>query len=325
MRKPYSLIFTLLLFSFLYSCQNQKEKQSHETRHPSREGVLNFSLLFGEHEKEVSFPIWFNDSVLAARKIQQIERNLFPRISEETESSVQLPLKEKIIYGFDKKGKVKTLIHDFYVDLHSATRYKFVYSGHKSEKGFAKVKVQKKNSYSDNYTPIAYAKNRFSTYKIKKETDQYTVYQSQDDIKRIIVIEDTNLWNVLTVDRLFKPKLNDQIVLGQMQYPLKIYSVENKIKESNVFNYTYQDESLRSIEHLHYPFLQKRNFTYDQEGHCLQFTDSNFVDNTLLYITRHTILRDSTGLPLTILHEKKNILGGISYQNKETFTYQFSK
>ncbi|MFT7344299.1 MAG: hypothetical protein ACI9XP_000882 [Lentimonas sp.] len=318
----YFLVSMGLLLALFVSCKSDLKKSTENKKHYSRASLLNLSALNNDFENEISFPIWFNDSLVKANYIQGIERKIYPRLPLGADRK-NLPLKEKLDYSFDNNGMITSLVHNFYVDLHSASSYKMIYSKNRQFNDFSKVKVQQKSYLENDYGTTNILKPGFHTYKVSKTNSQYSIYSSMDEKSRIIIIEDTILWNVLALDRLFKPKKTDRIVFGTLSQPIKTYSVENKINESNIYLYKYVDGGLTHVEHLNYPFLQKRNFNYDSTGHCTSYIDSNFVDNNLLFLTRHSFERDSLGFPINVFHERINILGGISYSYQESFEYQF--
>jgi hypothetical protein len=91
------------MFLFLVGCKEKSEETNQEEQSiqfvPT---LLSFQSCFTTQENEVSFPAWFNDSIILERKIARIHREYVVPDADSGEVYTRM-LK---IYDFDKKGDI---------------------------------------------------------------------------------------------------------------------------------------------------------------------------------------------------------------------------
>lgn len=320
-----------MLFVWLFSsCTTEAPV---EVREPKKQTQWINPLFYNsDFEDEINFPIWFDDSLVKAHKIYKITKRVFGYLDADTtevNSSTQAIPKEKIEYYFDPNGLVDQIVVYSYYDDREIARANFIYEGNMLASGYRKVRalpfitISKKN-----------VKDEFTTDLIPDKTQQYSFFgpqvrrpkfQSYIDLEkgnRICVISKHKNWAPLAVDSIVHPTKEDWIIHGSTRKPYKRYKVENLVKESNVYLYSYWKSGMpKARVRQNYPFEQRRTYMYDANNQWNAYIDSTFTDNTFVSRTLHHIVFDEYQRPMEIIHRKMNgESAGFTY--RETINYR---
>lgn len=325
-------IFYLLLFSSIISCSGNDSSWSKEKKnYPA--SLLNLTTLLTEDENDVSFPIWFNDSIIRAHGIKKITRKSFPKnVNDEGKattisSTVPREIRE---FLFDSKGNLTELnVHNYYDDREIGSVL-LSYSGVRGFFGFTLVArntfVSKTTKPFEDEESIDPEKREFD-FKIHVKRKNYNnclVYQDMETGDYLFCIPRKKFWGVMSVDSLLAPNPKDQIILGTPKFPYKKYQVSNKVNERNVRLYTYQKNHRKVIKSWvkkDYPFDHKRDFIYNKKGICTGYIDSTFSDS--VFVTRNIseIHYNKKKEPIRIIHKKENLANETEFFSLETFEY----
>lgn len=310
-RSCYYLIISLLLFS----CNESKKRVSKETKiQPS----LIHPLFFQEEITGLmNFPFWFNDSIIAEQKIQQITLTSFKGIANDTLSTtpdvdVTFP-KRTVVYTFNRSG---LLIH---VQISNFSEGIIISNqsfqlGAPNSTGYAKIWI-KENAYGvENNNPVFSVLKQNPTYIALIGSDEETVFH---------FIQDKSKFGPLSVDSLAHPLPSDWVVLGTPNRPEKKYKVKNTVKEKQVTSYTYMSKNYpKCITSEEYPFIRKRYFYYPQ-GDFRGYLDSTFIDATFVTSVETSIYLNKAQLPIKFLHKKEHVDGVRNFETFETLDYIF--
>ena len=334
MRK--NLRITCIMLLLLTSCKSRdnlvvnKEQQSYPA------SLLNLSTLLIEEENDVSFPIWFNDSMIKAHGINKITRKSFPKNDfdgdEESSSVSSIVPREIREYYFDNKGFISQLnVHNYYDDREIGSVL-FSYSGERDGYGFSKVK---QNTFVSKTTK-PFSENEESLDPDTRELD-FRMHEKRKTYNRCLVYQDMEtgdfLFNILnkksfgslSIDSMLSPTPKDHLVWGEPCRPIKKYQVSNKVNESNVRIISYYKMHPNVINYWvkkDYPFEHKRDFTYTKKGVCVGYIDSTFSDEK--YITRivSEIQYNKNEEPTRIIHRKENSTKELQFFTLEIFEYE---
>ncbi len=277
--------------------------------------ILNLSFVYSEGEKIISFPVWFNDSLVRERGITSIERVFYYESgdSTENESEEDVTPEKKITYLFDKNGFPKEMQVGNYYDNRLISSLTVKYSEYKPKTGFAKVTMNEKISTEDfpyvEFRQLS-ASNHLYSYKDLFSSD------------RLLIIPDSKNWKPLVVDTLCKPGKGDLIVWGSLKHPQKIYSVQNLVEESNVREFTYEHGVLKRVEWTDDPFKIHRTFRFNKEGICTGFADSTFSMGGFVAAANY-FFELNNQLPVQVTKEV-NRGGAKRIIFRESFTYHFN-
>ena len=259
--KAFFCIFSLL---FLLGCSSDKNKLSNSKKAiVVSEPLLNLHLMYSEAEQNISFPIWFNDSIIKARGIQKIKRSLVDENkANSTENLGNIP-KRNHEYNFGKNGELKQLLVSNYYDNKIISTIKVVFSKHAST-GFAFTSVNDELDYDHKEFP-------FLQMKEVKSGNNCSIYKDIHSDDRLFIVKNEKHWKPLTIDTLCKPNASDIIILGEYRRPTKKYKVKNIVEETDVRTYSSNSGRLEHIEWKDNPFEIKRSFVYLKYGQIKGF------------------------------------------------------
>lgn len=289
--KTYLSFLTLCLLLFACNDLARFKKKPTQRINPA----LIHPLFFQEEVANVYvFPFWFNDSIVKAKRINQLVFSTFHSISEDTLESVPLEKKSRT-FTFDHTGELKNILAiDFYDGL-------IIQS--------LSTNLTKSNAfgYANAITSSTSKENAIQpiNYILKEKSAQSITLQATTEKERIHYLLSHNYFGPLSVDSIARPKPSDWIVLGKPSRPQKRYKVKNTVKESTITTYKYLVGNYPStIQSEDYPFIKKRTFEY-KEGRLHNFIDSVFVDKQ--FVTRiNTDVIYQNDLPIKLIQNKKH-------------------
>lgn len=309
-RTSYLLVITTFLL--LLSCAENKSKQKATERYiENNPTLLNFNVFDSELEDEISFPVWFNDSLIVSNNIKKITRS-YHYLEEGTDDE---EIKYRKTYEYDKKGFLMMLsIEEFYEGT-LINSISFVYKSTPDEYGYTEVAV-KKGSIDPN--------DHYQIFK-KHYEENYLKYTSKDESEVKYYIFEERFWRTIAADSLLHPNEDDEMNFGRPGLINKRFKLKNKVEESEVTRIQYANNGI-SPSHMtreNYPFYTKRLFNYGESDKCTGYVDSLFTGDHFLNAIRTSVLYQNGVLPATIYHRHLNISGDLIYTETEKFNYEF--
>lgn len=328
--KQLLVFFTISLY--LLSCSAPDQPEHPETISPSANAQwLNPFLYNDDFDRIVSFPIWFNDSLIQSHRIRKITKRIYPRIITDTshlDNYKNTIPREKREYYFSEAGNVERLVIYVYYDDREIARASFNYESKTDKNGFAKCHqgifeylsdTDKANDFRTDFQ--SERKYNFVLFQFLKEKKKYLSYQDTETGEKLLVVKQPKYWGPLSVDTILKPAKEDWIVWGSLRQPHKIYKVETKVKESDVHIYNYHPSgALKNRIIKDYPLENRRAYQYDHENKWTGYIDSVFSENTYISRTINTFVFDEYARPVRMQHQvdsrTENPFGYL-----ETFSY----
>jgi len=328
------LLFTFIFF--LLNCSTEGRKRLFKRKEKSiyTPSFIHLPSLLTNEEDYISFPNWFNDSIIENHKIERITRKSFlekedVELTENQHKSFTLRgLKE---YYFTEKGNISKLIIRNYYDEKEIGSHIYSYEKEKFPKQeFFKTKLEHvfypgiENKEEDEFFDENLLKN---PYKIVEKIDANNLIKQYQNIETgdyLYYVLSPEYWGALSIDSLISPNPKDEIVLGSPNHFYKKYQVTNKVNEFNVRTYTYDDIHPKKVlywEVNHYPFKQKRNFIYNNQGICYAYIDSVFSNDQFVTKTKSNIHYNPKSEPISITHLKSNKNGDTLFTSKDVFEY----
>ncbi len=308
----WSYLLIILVFS---SCSEVKKKMIRTKKVEHQSFLINLGHTYSEVENNVSFPIWFNDTLVKNRKIKSISRHIFPPY-DGSEADKQIPIETKS-YQFDEKGEVLKFEVDRFYEYVKVGSLTFDYLAAKDEYGYSPVQISnttEKNEIAD----------QFSIFEKEEYAEKFLVYKGQESGDYLFYLKNKANWGGLSVDSILRPTPNDIVVFGTPMKPNKSYQVENTVNEFNVVKYNYSkgDDFLLKQEINKFPFHTLRSIEYDDKGQCVGFIDSTFSGEK--YLTRrNSRFIFEKGLPVKLIHESKSNNAEHGFIQVEEFVYEF--
>jgi hypothetical protein len=319
--------FYLIVFLglWLVACQSEGKRKSliKRKRPPA---MINYQVMYSDLGKEISFPLWFNDTLVARQRICRIVRSIYPRIEGVTQvDTTSMVPREQWEYYFREDGSISRVSHRSFFDDQVISRFDFAYPKVKNTDLYRAVLKDSMvrfgagdfmPSYDDNEEDL------YHVYTLIEKADKYTVYRNSETGNYLFLLRDKKLKNPLEIDRLLSPTPKDKIIVGDLPSPTKIYRVENKVIERDVQKFSYHRGAILRIEKQDYPFRSERSFLYNLPGFCTGYIDSVFSDEKYLTRIKTRFLLNKMNVPNTVLHQKQNPnnVGGFVYV--ENFQYE---
>lgn len=307
------LIFLIFLTVFA-SCGEESKSEKKAKKLTIKKTLLNLTHCFTPEESNISFPIWFNDSIVRQKKIKSITRSFFTNESGSTEDG----LREVRYYEFDENGQITAHSIKQIYEHAEVGELIFKYKEGVDEYGYGHVEV------IDKFKNESIA-DQFKLYKKDSYSAKYLVYSNEENGNYLFYMKNEVNWGPLSVDSILHPTPDDIIVYGTPRKPVKHYQVENRVKEFNVMSVDYhgKGDDVVGLKFDKYPLEYRRSFEYLSNGKCKGFIDSTFSGDQ--YLTRRVskIELNELGVPNVVRHVNQVEGNKKGYTEVEKFEYEF--
>jgi hypothetical protein len=318
--------FLLILIGALFllvGCDTRKNGVANNAAKESTSPFLfRMQLFFDESESIMSFPIWFDDSLIRQNKIFHLTREIYHISVNNADEGVDedLDLREKRDYYFDQNGLVDSVRINYFFDDRSIGCVRYIYRSKPDQYGYS-AKIDRIINIPGDQGMVQ-AQIPFQTFSAVFSSKKYLSYRDRESGKFYHYILNERNYGPLSVDSIVHPSPNDVIVLGTPEKSIKKYSVANTVHESNVHLYSYENNQVKTIERTEYPFVVKRTMTYDMKGICTGFIDSTFSDQNYLTSSKSKFKLNTKCLPLELLRVKDNQESKINRVSLEKYSYE---
>lgn len=331
----FRLYITLAFLLLLAACSQKEDIQIKLLKGHSKSSIFNLNTLLTDEENDVSFPIWFNDSIIKSKRLFKITRKTFllnGRKENPFKTISGAVPREMREYYFSNQGVIIQLNVHYYYDDREIGSILFSYTGEQDAFGFSQVKrktivtkTAKRISETHELFDPEERELDFKMHVKRKGSRKYLAYQDMETGDFVYYMLKPKYWGVLSIDSILKPNPRDIVAWGTPEFPSKRYQVTNKVNEHNVKEFIYdsgQPDVLSYWIKKVYPFDYKRTFSYNKKGVCNAYTDSTFAAGE--YVTRmiSTIHLNKKNQPIYMLHEKENPSNEKEYFSIETFEYE---
>lgn len=312
MKAKYFLIFGLLIM--FASCSEEKRKIQREKKN-YQPFIFTMTHSFSKNELNMSFPIWFSDTLIRRNSIRHIKRSLYASSVEDDKMGIEP--KEVYHYEFENDGSVKKVeIENFYENVRIGA-VSFQYMSKKDENGFASVKMKFEQKEDNSESP-------YLIYDKEPSGTKFLVYRNQNSGDYLFYMLNKKNWGVLSVDSILSPTPYDIVNLGSPKQPIKTYQVVNTVKQEHVVEYNYDKRTnhLMSVHFEKFPFQYKRSIQYNKQGGCIGFIDSTFSQGTYLN-RKESKFEFENDLPVSLIKKNESINAASRYFQLEHFEYSF--
>lgn len=266
---------------------------------------------FSDQENFLSFPLWFNDSILEAEKIRSVTRKFFII----PDSTSEVALKMARIYEFNKFHELSALSITEYYENQVISEQILEYCSPKDSYGYACVKAK-----SEGYFPEYYIIHEKYNYSKK-----FLAYRNASSGNFLFYLLNEKNWGVLSVDTILQASENDLVSYGTPKHPKRIFQVQNTVNEFNVSEYNYFP-SVNEPEEIifnSYPFRKKRSFIYESNGKCMGFVDSTFSSEHYLSRIVSEMSYKNKVLPESVVYTHFSKDNKVVMRQFEKFSYTF--
>lgn len=307
----------ILLIFLLPSCsENKKAKILENIQHPKQ--LIRYQFFKSDLEKNLSFPLIFDRSVIKENGLKSITRKFF--VLDSLDKIRQIDLREERKY-LCRGSSIQAIELSYFYDHRTVGRKKVVYDLHSKVLGFRKAYIIRDSGM---VSDKEFIESGFHVHHFVEQTGKVLKFKDLNSGHKLFFLPKKEHWGALSVDSICHPRPADKIVLGMPWQPRKIYSVENKIKEKNTVEFTYHP-FLGRIERMvsnDFPFTLTRTFIYNKKGYCNSYIDSTFSSKEFLMRTVSTIHLNSKKLPVLIVHRKETSYRQLGVTSYEKFIYE---
>ncbi|NVK65258.1 MAG: hypothetical protein HWE22_11765 [Flavobacteriales bacterium] len=310
------LSILILIASFLLACSEEKRRFLRPGKTYTKDFVLEMQHFFSDSEDNVSFPVWFNDSLIRENNVKSIHRKMYNLNGDPDDFA---SIKTEKHYEFDKNGAISKLQIDEYYEGQKVSDVTFSYLNVKDVHGFHRVKMTKVNEFNDDLTA-------YQMYDVEQTASSFLAYEHRDNGNYLFFLPHEKYWGTLSVDSILSPTTEDIIVFGTPKKPVKRYRVVNRVKEFDVktIEYSLKGNHPLEIKYEQEPFNYKRNIQYDKSGLCTGFIDSTFSLDRFINRRNSTFsFNENNQLPERITHTNEQRSNNDPNIQIETFEYTY--
>ena len=308
------IIGGIFAVALLFSCSEEVRMNRKKSKVELQPSLIRLSHYFSEFEEELSFPVWFDDSLVRKANIHKIVRKTYSLNDDTTE--LRLPRTIKA-YTFDESGGLICYNVSQYYEGQEVSSLQFDYPNGIDQFGYSELRTKVPSSVLD--------QSKYKIYKPEKYASDFLVYKNISDGSYLLCMTNEKYYGPLSVDSILNPTSFDLVMLGGPRLPEKRYRVENRVNESDVISVEYHKKYHLPTE-LKFektPFTYHRNVKYDQNGICNGFTDSTFSIDQMLTVKRSVWSLNEMGNPIKMIHKTDASNNELQNTQIETFEYEY--
>lgn len=310
------VVIVILISTVLLACSEEKRRFLRPGKTYTQDFVLEMQHFFSDSEDNVSFPVWFNDSLIKQNNVKSIHRKIY-NLNGNPEDFESIKLEK--FYEFDKNGSISKLQIAEYYEGRKVSDVTFSYLGVKDIHGFHRVKMARTNEFNDDLTA-------YQMYDVEQTAHSFWAYQNRDNGNYLFFLPREKYWGALSVDSILSPTTEDIIVFGTPKKPSKRYRVVNRVNEFDVKTVKYSRKGNHPLEIAFErdPFDYKRSINYDKTGRCVGFVDSTFsMDRFIIRRNSAFSFKENDQLPDRITHTNAQNNKNEKNVQIETFEYTY--
>ncbi|MBU2019928.1 MAG: hypothetical protein KJ941_09810 [Bacteroidetes bacterium] len=318
--------FLTIVLLGLMGCQTSVKKDDEEKIKVRPPSLIHYQMLYSDMEREISFPLWFNDSLIEAHRIRSITRSIYPRQKGDSliDTALAVP-REQWTYLFKTNGRLERIYHRTFYDDRLISMFLFRYLKKTDGNNFSQVQMDSLVRFEQNKTkPVTLdrTEDMYRMYTQKMSNQEFSSFQNKESRDVLFLLHSRKKRNPLDIEKLLHPLPYDRIIIGDLPFPEKIYSVENRVKEKRVRSFSYVNKSIERVVVNDFPFRMVRSFSYDTLGYCTGYLDSLFGDDTFLTKTKTEFILNQFKAPNSVIHFKQNQESSSGFSFVENFQYE---
>lgn len=308
-------LILLLVPILLLACSEEKRQLFRRGKKLSKDFVLEMEHFFSESEDNMSFPVWFDDSLIKENKVKSIQRKTF-NLNGKVEDFASLKVEKN--YDFNERGQITSVRICEYYEGQKVSDVTFIYSGVKDAHGYQRVKMSKTSTSIDDSPGYQF-------YEMEQTAKNFMAYVNVNDGSYLFFLPHEKHWGALSVDSILGPTGEDLVVCGTPKHPVKRYRVVNRVNEFDVKTIDYRKKTNHpsEINFEKEPFDYKRSIVYNKKGNCTGFVDSTFSMERYLMRRNSKFTLENNQLPSRVTHTSARLNDNEKNFQIETFDYTY--
>ena len=309
-------ILILLIIPILFTaCSEEKRQLFQRGEQRSNHFVFEMQHFFSESEDNMSFPVWFDDSLIKENNIKTIHRKVY-NLNGKVEDFASIKVEKH--YEFNVNGEITRVQICEYYEGQKVSDVTFNYFGVRDVHGFQKVKMSKMNESNEDLTG-------YQLYDLEQTATNFLAYSNANNGSYLFFLPNEKHWGALSVDSILGPTGEGFIVYGTPKRPSKHYHVVNRVNEFDVktIDYAKNTNNPTEIQFEREPFDYKRNIEYNKQGDCIGFIDSTFSMERYLMRRHSNFTLEKNHLPSRVTHTGARTNDNDKNFQIETFDYTY--
>jgi hypothetical protein len=318
-----SIFVISLVLIFFSSCKEQEEKKVQKSKNESfKPFVFNLQNMWTDFEKHVSFPNWFNDSIITSRKIGAIHRNIYEKPA--TIKGKNLPdsiyLKEKISYYFYPNGHIKCVSITSFVEGEKIGTATFNYENFKDKFGYNFAILS--DTFSLNPGLL---QNHYQIDTLLVKHSDYLNFMEKISGNHLYVVLNNKKLDAFMIDSILRPNFSDWIMQGNPRKPSSLYRLKNKVNQLQLRNFSYNEHNNQFFSGVteHFPFETRRDLSI-KDKMCYGFSDRIYSNEKFLFETKYIFFGSNLVLPDKVIISKSNSASNTTWETVEYYKYEIA-
>ena len=303
-----SVRILLVVGLFLCACAGKKQETlTKKQQHEAHDCLFRMQALFTDAEDDFSFPLWFNEKMIAEQKISAITRRIYSTEIKGTERQ----LREKRQYCFNRNGILRCVVIRHYFDDEEIGIERYDYPNGHDVHGYARYRVVKDTSRLDAVQDANVPEVKIAHYPVYPGSE-FLVYRNSSTGKMRHYFP---LGKIQKVDSIQAPQVHDEVILGSAFNPVARYILGKDEIKSEFTRYVYSKKTGALTRILFYrePFTIKRTIEYNAKGKCTGFVDATFHNAKFISTFQKEFTLNDKGNPIKVntfkrINEKQTIL-----------------
>lgn len=303
--KCFTFLFLVAIGYSFVGCSEVTPREKRAKTAEIKPFIFKTNYFLSGQELQLSFPNWFNDSIVKEKKVRSIVHRTFTKGSEDMDE-----LKESKRFSFDENGQLTSMHRKRYYENFVIENVVFKYTKSKDFAGYVALEIIDSLHLEEESEYEYYVKESYHP--------KYLTYTNSNSGDHLYCVLDSKLCGIVAVDSLFHPTPQDEIVYGIPSRRNKQFKIEDLVKETQVVDYVYfkKSKELQRMKRDNYPFYITKDVLVNSEGKCIGFVDSTFSGKNYLNKSLRKF-QFAKGLPTRMSHQ------GMRTGIYETFEYTY--
>lgn len=281
-----NLILSGFLIFLIFGCDGKKTSDVKEKLHtpPKKEHILNWAFFNPEGMQNISFPIWFNDSLVTDKNIKRIHITI-NELEPQQDSTFHDTIPSTQYEVDFSNGTVSMFyVKEFSQEIAIEEQW-FRYRNKKDSLGYSLPNITNNVIYAENdflpiFTTLQNAQHyvRLEISEIDSSTVHYINTLSVNKEQHVFIKDSTN-WNVHFIDQKFEHPEKIVFYFGLPTKYLESFRIQNLVEKSKISSNKYFENGC-IYQHSTFSngFENRRTFIYDKKGGVTGYVDSLIVE-----------------------------------------------
>ena len=277
--------YTFLFFIF-FGCNEDQTSNVKEKAEipPQNDQLVNWTFFNPEGLQNISFPIWFNDSIIKEKNIKRIHVSI-NELEPQDDSTFHDTIPSKFYdIGFSNERLNIIYVKEFSQEIAIEEQW-FKYRHNKDSLGYSLPDITNNVIYDENdFLPIfstlqnAQHYIRLKLLEVDSSTVQYENTLSNNKEKHVF-IKDSSNWNVHFIDQKFEHPEKIVFYFGLPKKHVESFRIKNLVEKNQISSNKYfENGCIYQHSTFNNGFENRKTFLYDKTGRVNGFVDSLIVE-----------------------------------------------